>query len=133
MAVVRIEDPLPAHGALLACQGISAALALRTLNLYYLSHLMVNRPVFDMATRKSQRSRKATVTFKDRSTASAASAPKLTFKTARNNSKTALKPVAVEPLPELDHGPLSELPDYRLLFDLRSIVSKSTAIGLSEL
>jgi hypothetical protein len=66
-----------------------------------------------MATRKSQRSRKTTVAFEDRSTVSAASALKLTSKTARNNPKTALKPIAVEPLPELDHGPLSKLPDYR--------------------
>jgi hypothetical protein len=86
-----------------------------------------------MATRKSQRSRKATVAFEDRSTASAASAPKLTSKTARNNLKTALKPVAVELLPELDHGPLSKLPDYRPSFDLRLLASESTATGLSEL
>jgi hypothetical protein len=86
-----------------------------------------------MATRKSQPSRKTTVAFKDRSTASTASAPKLTSKTARNNLKTALKPVAVKPLPELDHGPLPKLPDYRPPLDLRLLASESTAIGLSEL
>jgi hypothetical protein len=105
----------------------------RAPNLCYLSHLTANRPVFDMATRKSQRSRKATVASEDKSTASAASAPKLTSKIARNNPKIALKPIAVEPLPKLDHSPFPELPDYRLSLDLRSLASESIVIGLSEL
>jgi Transposase IS4 len=86
-----------------------------------------------MAPRQSERKRKATVAFEDRSTASTASAPKLTSRKARNNPKTALKPVAVEPLPELDHGRLPELPEYEPPLDLRSLPSESIATGLSEL
>jgi Transposase IS4 len=86
-----------------------------------------------MALRKSQRSRKATVAFEYKSAAPAASAPKLTSKTARNNPQTALKPIAIEPLPELDHGPLPELPYYHPPLNMRSLASESTATGLSEL
>jgi hypothetical protein len=86
-----------------------------------------------MTPRKSQRNRKATVAFKDKTTAFSASAPKLTSKIARNNPQTALKPIAVEPLPELDHGHLPELPEYEPPINLRSLPSKSIATGLSEL
>ena len=62
----------------------------------------LNRPNFDMTVRKSKRDRKATVTFDDKIASSSAPAPKLTSKTARNKPETALKPVAVKPLPEID-------------------------------
>jgi hypothetical protein len=43
--------------------------------------------------------------------------PKITKKTARTEQKTALKPVAIGPLPEtveLDEKDLPELPTYEL-------------------
>ena len=86
-----------------------------------------------MTPRKSQRNRKTTVAFEDRNAASATFAPKLTSKTARNKPETALRPVAVEPLPELDNGPLPELPEYIPPLELRSLPSESIATGLSEL
>jgi hypothetical protein len=86
-----------------------------------------------MTPRKSQRNRKATVVFKDRAAASATFPPKLTSKTARNKPETALQSIAVEPLPELDNGPLPKLPEYVLSLELRSLPSESIATGLSEL
>lgn len=86
-----------------------------------------------MTPRKSQRDRRAIVTFEDKCASSTASTPKLTFKTARNKPKTALKPVTVGPLPELDHGLLSELPEYYPPLELRSLLLESIATGLSEL
>lgn len=86
-----------------------------------------------MASCQSERKTKATVAFEDKIIASTASTPKLTSRTARNNPKTALKPFAVEPLPELDHGHLPELPKYEPPLNIRSSPSKSMATGLSEL
>jgi hypothetical protein len=86
-----------------------------------------------MALRQSERKRKATVAFEDRPIAITASAPKLTSKTARNNPKTALKPIATDPLPELNHGQLSELPAYELPLNLCSLPSESIATGFYEL
>ncbi len=77
-----------------------------------------------MTPRKSQRNRKAIVAFEDRNAASATFAPKLTSKTARNKPETALRPVAVEPLPELDNGPLPELPEYIPPLELRSLLQR---------
>jgi hypothetical protein len=99
----------------------------------YLNSHIAKQANFNMAPRQSERKRKATVAFEDRPIASTASAPKLTSKTARNNPKTALKPVAVDPLPELNHGQLPELPAYEPPLDLRSLPSESIAAGLSEL
>jgi hypothetical protein len=67
-----------------------------------------------MTSRKSQRNGKATVTFKDRTTASATFALKLTAKTARNKPETALQPIAGELLLELNNGPLPKPPKYVL-------------------
>jgi hypothetical protein len=83
--------------------------------------------------RKSQRTRTATVAFNDRFTASTASSPKLTSKTARNRLETALKPIAVELLPELASGLLLQLPEYNPPLKLRSLPSESITTGLSEL
>jgi Transposase IS4 len=83
--------------------------------------------------RKYQRSRRTTISFDDIIAASTASTPKLTSKSARINPKTALKPNANEPLPELKNGPLPELPEYKPPFNLRSKLSNSIATGLSEL
>jgi hypothetical protein len=56
----------------------------------------------------------------------------LTAKIARNNPKTALEPVPVKPLPEIDHQ-LLDLPDYYLLLELRSKLLELIATGLSKL
>jgi hypothetical protein len=69
----------------------------------YLNYLTPNRPEFDMALRKSQRSRRATVAFKDKVAYPTASSLKLTAKIAQNNPKTALEPIPIKPLPEIDH------------------------------
>jgi hypothetical protein len=52
---------------------------------------------------------------------SAASDPNITKKTARTEQKTALKPIAIGPLPvtlELDEKDLPELPMYELPHNL---------------
>jgi Transposase IS4 len=98
----------------------------------YLNYLTPNRPEFDMALRKSQRSRRATVAFEDKVAYSTASGPKFTAEIARNNPKTALEPVPAEPLPEIDNQ-LPDLPDYHPPLELRSKPSESIATGLSEL
>ncbi len=85
-----------------------------------------------MPIRKSQRSRRATVAFDDRIALATASAPKLTSKTARNDPETALKPIAAEPLPEIDNQ-LPELPEYQPPLEFYSTPSESIATGLSEL
>jgi hypothetical protein len=62
--------------------------------------------------------------------------PKITKKTARTEQKTALKPVAIGPLPEtveLDEKDLPELPTYELPLNLQFQASESLATGLSEL
>jgi hypothetical protein len=71
--------------------------------------------------------------LKNKLAAVSASALRLMSKTARNNPRTALKPIAVEPLSELYQGRLPELPEYEPPLDLRSLSSKSIAMGLSEL
>ncbi len=45
----------------------------------------------------------------------------------------ALKPIAVDPLPELNHSQLPELPAYEPPLYLRSLPSESIATGSSEL
>jgi hypothetical protein len=53
--------------------------------------------------------------WEEKGTPSAASDPKITKKTAQTEQKTALKSIAVGPLPEavkLDKKDLSELPTY---------------------
>jgi hypothetical protein len=86
-----------------------------------------------MTSRKSQRNRKTTVTFKDKAAASATFAPKLALKTARNKSETALQSIAIKPLSELDNSPLPKLPKYVLSFELRLLFSESIATGLFKL
>jgi Transposase IS4 len=56
----------------------------------------------------------------------------LKSKKARNDPKTALEAIAVEPLPEIDNQ-LPELPDYHPPLELRSEPSESIAAGPSEL
>jgi hypothetical protein len=98
--------------------------------------MTANWPIFNMTPRKSQRAPKPITVWEEKKAPPAALDLKITEKTARNRSETALKPVSVGPLPEstkFDHGHLPILPKYYPPLDLRSKPSKSTAIGLSIL
>ena len=89
-----------------------------------------------MTPRKSQRSRKPITIWEEAKAPPVASDPKLTAKTSRTRSETALKPVPIGRLPKstkFDHGRLPELPIYRPPLDLRYKPSKSIATGLTEL
>jgi len=89
-----------------------------------------------MQPRQSQRTRKATVAWEAKEAPATASDLKLTSKTARNKPETALKPVAIEPLPEstkLDSNHLPELPVYTPPLELHYMPSESNATGLSKL
>jgi Transposase IS4 len=57
---------------------------------------------FNMLPRKSQRRPKPITIWEEKKAPPAASDPKLGSETARNKPETALKPVAVEPLPAVD-------------------------------
>jgi hypothetical protein len=95
--------------------------------------MTANWPIFNMSPRKSQRAPKPITVWEEKKAPSTASDLKITEKTARNRSETALKPVPVEPLLEstkFDHSDLPTLPEYHPLFNLRSKPSKSTATGL---
>jgi hypothetical protein len=104
--------------------------------LLYLILLTADRPIFNMAPRRSQRAPKPITIWEEKQAPSAALDPKLTAQTARTNPETALEPVAVGPLPastKLDHGHLPELPTYHPPLNLRYKPSKSIATGLSVL
>jgi hypothetical protein len=119
--------PTPGSG-LSACQGSVFPLTARGLGAKntYLAISTISRPIGLSSSSKSQRTRRATVAFHSRITASTASAPKLT-------SETALKPLAVGPLLELDTGPLPGLLEYYPPPELRELLSELIATGLSEL
>jgi hypothetical protein len=71
--------------------------------------------------------------WEEKGTPSAALDPKTTKKTARTEHKTALKPIAIGPLPEiveLDEKNLSELPTYEPPLNLQFQASKSLATEL---
>ncbi|KAF7505048.1 hypothetical protein GJ744_001502 [Endocarpon pusillum] len=89
-----------------------------------------------MTLRRSQRRPKPVTIWEEKGAPSAASDPKITKKTARTAKKTALKPIAVGPLPEaveLDEKQLPELSTYTPPLELRFEPSESLATGLSEL
>ena len=74
--------------------------------------------------------------WEEKGAPSAASDPKITKKAARTEQKTALKPIAVRPLPEtaeLDEKDLPELFTYEPPFNLQFQTSKSLVTDLSEL
>jgi hypothetical protein len=131
--------PPAGNGALLACQGFSAPfdrLGAQEHQIFYLIRSAPNRPIFKLKMRISQRTKRATVAFEDRVFLSTASITKLTPKTAQNKPETALKPVAVRPLPDstkLDPKCLLELLTYTPPLHLHYKPSESTATDLSKL
>jgi Transposase IS4 len=89
-----------------------------------------------MILRRSKRTSAPKTPWEQKGAPSAALDPKITKKTARTKQKTALKPIAVGPLPEalnLDETDLPELPMYSPPLSLQFQPSESLATGLSEL
>ena len=89
-----------------------------------------------MELRRSQRKPKPVTIWEQKGAPSAARDPKITKKNARTEQKTALKPIAVGPLPEaaeLDEKRLPDLPTYQPPLELQFTHSESLATGLSEL
>jgi hypothetical protein len=89
-----------------------------------------------MIVRRSKRTPVPKTIWEEKGAPSAASDPKITKKAARTEQKTALKPIAIGPLPEtaeLDEKDLPELPTYEPPLNLQFQASKSLATGLSEL
>jgi hypothetical protein len=89
-----------------------------------------------MTPRKSHRVRKARTIWEQKGAPPVAKDPKITRKTARTVEKTALKPIATDPLSiavgfNADHLP--KLPTYKPLLNLEFQLSQSLNIGLSQL
>lgn len=100
----------------------------------YLSYRVpVNSPIFKHRMRIFLGTKRATIAFEDKVASSTASPSKETSKTARNRRESALKPIAVEPLPEIDGLALPPLPKYSPPLKLRESLSESIATGLSAL
>jgi hypothetical protein len=92
--------------------------------------------IFNIELRRSHRTKAPRTIWEQKSAPSAASDPKITKKTARTEQKTALKPVAVSPLPEtvkLNKKDLLKLPTYELPLKLQFQASELLATGLLEL
>ena len=91
---------------------------------------------FYMELRRSQRQPKPKTIWEEKGAPSAARDPKITKRTDRTEQKTALKPVAVGPLPktlEIDVNQLPDLPVYKPPLELQFEPSKSLLKGLSKL
>jgi hypothetical protein len=131
--ILATARPPPGTWRPIFAPSILASFCRRTPNFRISTLKWPKQAYFNIASRQSERKRKATVAFRDRLTAPTASAPKLTSRTARNKPQTALKPVAVKPLPELDHNHLPKLPKYEPPLNLRLLPSESIATGLSKL
>ncbi len=89
-----------------------------------------------MELRRSQRQPKPKTIWEEKGAPSAARDPKITKRTDRTEQKTALKPIAIGPLPEVpefDVKQLSDLPVYEPPLALRFILSKLLLQGLSQL
>ena len=89
-----------------------------------------------MELRRSQRQPKPKTIWEERGAPSAARDPKITKKTDRTEQKTALKPVAIGPLPEaleFDVNQLPDLPAYEPPLKLQFEPSKSLLKDLSQL
>ena len=89
-----------------------------------------------MDLRRSQRTSKPVTIWEEKDAPSAAKDPKITKKSTRTEKKTALKPIAVVPLPnviKLDEKRLLKLSTYVPLFELRYQASKSLVTDLSKL
>ena len=85
---------------------------------------------------RSKRIPKPRTIWEAKGAPSAASDPKVTKNTARTEQQTALKPIAVGPLPEtleINENQLPELPEYEPPLNLQFQRSKSLATGLSQL
>ena len=70
-----------------------------------------------MELRRSQRQPKPRTVWEEKDASSAARDPKITKRTDQMEQKTALKPVASDPLPktlEIDVNQLPDLPAYKL-------------------
>ena len=89
-----------------------------------------------MDLRRSKRIPKPKTIWEAKGAPSAASDPKVTKNTARTEQRTALKPIAVGPLPKalkIDENQLPELPEYEPPLILQFQRSKLLAMGLSQL
>ena len=89
-----------------------------------------------MKLRRSQRQLKPKTIWEERGAPSAVRDPKITKKTDRTEQKTALKPVAIGPLPEVSEFDVKQLPDlsvYEPSLTLRFVLSKPLLQGLSQL
>ena len=89
-----------------------------------------------MILRRSKRTPVPKTIWEEKGAPPAALDPKITKKTARTEQKTALKPIAIDRLPEavkLNEKDLPELPTYNPPLNLQFQASESLATGLSEL
>jgi hypothetical protein len=89
-----------------------------------------------MSLRRSKRTPVPKTIWEQKGAPSAASDPKITKNTTRTEQKTALKPIAISPLPEIpeiNENDLPELPMYKPPLNLQFQASESLAIGLSAL
>jgi hypothetical protein len=89
-----------------------------------------------MVLRRSERKPKPVTIWEEKGAPSAARDPKIIKETARTEKKTALKSIAVRPLPEaveLNEQALPELLIYQPPLKLHFKRSESLVIGLSEL
>ncbi|KAF7506334.1 hypothetical protein GJ744_011907 [Endocarpon pusillum] len=89
-----------------------------------------------MELRRSQRQPKPRTIWEERGAPSASRDPKITKRTDRTEQQTALKPIAIGPLPktlEIDVNQLPDLPAYKPPLELRFERSKPLLEGLLEL
>jgi len=89
-----------------------------------------------MSLRRSKRTPVPKTIWEQKGAPSAASDPKITKNTTRTEQKTALKPIAISPLPEIpeiNENDLPELPTYKPPLNLQFQASESLAICLSAL
>ena len=89
-----------------------------------------------MELRRSQRQPKPKTIWEEKNAPSAARDPKITKRTDWTEQKTALKPIAIEPLPEVPKFDVKQLPDlpvYEPSLALWFTSSKPLLQGLSQL
>ncbi len=89
-----------------------------------------------MELRRSQRQPKPKTIWEERGAPSAARDPKITKKSDRTAQQTALKPIAIGPLPEVPEFDVKQLPDlpvYEPPLALQFVPSKPLLQGLSQL
>jgi hypothetical protein len=99
-------------------------------HLWRISAINVN---FYMELRRSQRQPKPKTIWEERGAPSAARDPKITKKTDQTVQKTALKPIAIKPIPEVPEFDVKQLPDlsmYKPPLALQFTLSKPLVQGL---